>query len=216
MGDSESSEINRKRGATSPIQSNTEDKRPFLRDSLSSVSSMGEESNDMEKLLKEIREIKEHMQKQEESIVQRLKDEIKGMREEIDTLNNKLVEKDLHIQALEKRIEETERRRDDNEQHNRMNNVRITGIPEQQGENCEQLVMNLAHSIGATFDSMDIERAHRVGKPDPEKTRAIIGRFSNYKARQNLVLDRKKLKEMDVKNIFKDLTFPEDPKVFIY
>ena len=34
---------------------------------------MGEESNDMEKLLKEIREIKEHMQKQEESIVQRLK-----------------------------------------------------------------------------------------------------------------------------------------------
>ena len=29
---------------------------------------------------------------------------MKGMREEIDTLNNKLVEKDLHIQALEKRM----------------------------------------------------------------------------------------------------------------
>ena len=218
MGDEqiENIEISRKRLANSPAQENLEEKRPFLRDSLSSMSSM-EENNELtlEHLLKEIRDLKQHMNQQEERIVSRLRDEMKGMKEEITTLKTELSQKDTVIHALQKKIDDTEKRRDHNEQHNRMNNVRITGIPEKEGEDCEQLVMTLAHSLGSTFDIMDIERVHRVGKPDPQKTRAIIVRFSNYKARQNLTYDKKKLKEMDVKDIFKDLEFPEDPKIFL-
>ena len=217
MGDenAEKNDQSRKRVASSPIQDITE-KRPFLRESLSSMSSM-EENNELtlEHLLKEIRELKQHMNQQEERIVSRLKEEMTGMKKEIDTLKTKVIEKDSLIESLQKKIDDTERRRDHNEQHNRMNNVRITGIPEKEGEDCEQLVMTLAHSLGSTFDIMDIERVHRVGKPDPQKTRAIIVRFSNYKAKQNLTHDKKKLKEMDVKDIYKDLEFPDEPKIFL-
>ena len=154
-----------------------------------------EEEGNMEKVLSEMQEIRAAISRQEESIVTRLRQELLGMKEEINSLKQEVQQKDETIKKLERRIEEVEKRRDDNENHNRLNNIRINGIPETKDESCEDIVIKVAGALGVEIDPNDIDRAHRTGKPKKDEPKAIICRFNKFKARKQITMNKKKLKD---------------------
>ena len=206
-----------KRAASSPIHD--PEKRPCLSLNTSSSIEEVEETLTMEALSQEIREMRIVMTNMENNIVSRLNAELKAVKDEVNTLKQTIKDKDETIDKLQKRIDEIEKRRDDNEQHNRLNNIRINGIPEKQGENCEELVMKVANCIDANIDIEDIDRAHRTGKVEPNKTRSIIVRFNKFKARKNMTMSKKKLKEPEVhekmKTVFEGYDLGDEPQMFI-
>ena len=84
---------------------------------------------------------------------------------------------------------------DDAEQYSRRNCLRISGVPETEGENTDELVLDIASSrLRVNISLSDIDRSHRTGKPDINKTRSIIVKFTSYRARNTFIRDRRKLK----------------------
>ena len=201
-------ELRQKRPAsTSPLNENSAQKKANLKSSsLGSSFEDTEESVTMEVLQRQMQDIMNEMQgikqaiaTQENNIVDRLHREMQGMRDEINSLKAKVDQKDILINNLEKRIEEIEKKRDDNENHNRLSNIRLNGIPEKEGESCEDIVVKVAEVIGATVRLGDIDRAHRTGKPKDGGPRSIICRFNNFRVRRMLTQEKKKLKEESIK-----------------
>ena len=65
----------------------------------------------------------------------------------------------------------------------RRNNLRFDGVPEDTSENWEQTAKNVQDLVKTNlgiFDSIDKERAHRVGKPNHQKLRTTVTKFLNY------------------------------------
>ena len=112
--------------------------------------------------------------------------------------------------------------------------LRITGIKEETGESTDDIVLNMAKALGANISVSDLDRSHRVGKPNPKppvslsddtntdtetdtdtepappapKPRAIIVKFATYRARQVFYKTRTKAKTNGYKMVFvnEDLT----------
>ena len=69
------------------------------------------------------------------------------------------------------------------EQYSRRNCVRVFGMSECAEENADDLIKKLAHDrLGLEISDNDIDRSHRIGKPDRKGQRAIIVKFTNYSA----------------------------------
>ncbi len=81
------------------------------------------------------------------------------------------------------------------DQKQRETRVRITGIPEEDGEDLEKKITTLAKkSLGLKkMKQSDIEMTHRSGKKKEMKTRDIIVQFSNKTTRDNFQQEKKKL-----------------------
>jgi len=94
---------------------------------------------------------------------------------------------------------------DDLEQRNRLENLRVFGIPEKSNENTDQLVIDLAKKLNVTLDKSHISRSHRVGRKNGEKPRAIIVKFVSYASRQKMFMAKKQLKGTGT-SIKEDLT----------
>ena len=62
-------------------------------------------------------------------------------------------------------------------QYTRGENVRIAGIPETEGENVEQKVIDLAQIMGDNITQNDINACHRLGARHQTRARAFIVRF---------------------------------------
>ena len=107
------------------------------------------------------------------------------------------------------------------EQYGRRNILRVSGIPESENEDTDEIILHLASDMGVPMSSSDIDRSHRVGKPEDKSrtgtrkskksTRDIIVKFSTYNARRKLFQIRKELRTTeneDLKKIFinEDLT----------
>ena len=101
------------------------------------------------------------------------------------------------------------------EQYSRRSCLRIGGIPEIDNESTDKIVLDLANKLKANVNVHDIDRSHRVGRPrehqmgstDPPKPREIIVKFSNTKARLELLKARSTLrKSKDKVYINEDLT----------
>ena len=89
------------------------------------------------------------------TLMHELREEIKkGFKDELKQMEKGLEERDKKINELSKRIEELE-------QYGRRNGVRIHGIKEQKGENTDQIVLDLAKSIGADIPKTALGRSHR-------------------------------------------------------
>ncbi|MCG8048529.1 MAG: hypothetical protein N0E48_23410, partial [Candidatus Thiodiazotropha endolucinida] len=98
---------------------------------------------------------------------------------------------------------------DDLEQYSRRPCLRIAGLPEQDDEDTDLLVLELAGRLNADVQETDIEVSHRVGPSrgstdddrigDPDgrhiKRREIIVKFRNPKARLSLLKSRTKLRK---------------------
>lgn len=115
-----------------------------------------------------------------------------------------------HVQPLSKmvasleetvaKLEEVARlaiKANDNEQYSRRHNIRVSGFPEEKGEDCTDKIIKLFHEHLAEsyITSEVIDRAHRVGKSRTDgKSRAIIVRFKSHRDKVWLMKARKELK----------------------
>ena len=120
-------------------------------------------------------------------------------------LEEECAAKDVKIHQLEERVEELERKCDDQEQYSRRTSVRIYGVPETQGE-------NVSHLASEIFTEMNlnptINRIHRVGPPHSSESkspnssvpsqnskspRPILCQFVSYPDKANVMKKRKLL-----------------------
>lgn len=94
------------------------------------------------------------------------------------------------------------------EQYSRRNNVRIFGIRESANESTDDIVLNLFKSkLNLSLNVSDIERSHRLGKRNSEKTRAIIVKFASYRQKALVYGAKKNLKNSGI-TITEDITKP--------
>ena len=80
----------------------------------------------------------------------------------------------------------------DNEQYSRRNNIRIFGIPEFQGEDCYEIILNLCQGkLNIVCTREELDRVHRVGKQNTvAKLRGHSTKMKFMKSRKNLVEEK--------------------------
>ena len=114
------------------------------------------------------------------------------------------------VQDLSRQLKMMQRLCDDQEQYSRRQCLRFHGIPEEQNENTDQLVIDVARRhLGITLDPMHIDRSHRLTprswNRESKKPRPIIIKFCRYNSRHEVYMARSKLKGTDI-FIHEDLT----------
>lgn len=125
-----------------------------------------------------------------QGVLKGLNDRIGSLEEKnkiLETQNNDLKARGL---VLENKAEQAE-------QYSRRNNLRITGCPETNTVNTDEIVLRMASDIGTDLHISEIDRSHRVGKPDSNRTRPreVLVKFTSYRARQKLYKMKTALKD---------------------
>ena len=77
------------------------------------------------------------------------------------------------LEEKTKKSRKLENKRDDLEMYGHRNGIRIHGIPENQEEDTDKLVINLAKEIRADIPSTALGRNHRVGRKSDNRPRAV-------------------------------------------
>uniref|UniRef100_A0A1Y1NGB3 Uncharacterized protein n=1 Tax=Photinus pyralis TaxID=7054 RepID=A0A1Y1NGB3_PHOPY len=136
-------------------------------------------------------------------MMEELKKELAGINNSISNLNtnfnNKLDNfmKDISLKCENnsKSITLLNNKIDDLEQRSRRSNLRLFGVKELQNENTDEAVIHILNDkLNLNLTINDIERSHRVGALSPNKIRAIIIKFNNYRIRQLVYSSKSKLK----------------------
>lgn len=109
--------------------------------------------------------------------------------EEMRAENARLSEK---CASLESQIEQCALSNDDLEQYSRRNCLLISGVPQQEHESTDRIVLNLAKDLDVNLKVEDIDRSHRVGS---KSVKDIIVKFTSYRSRHELYSRRKSLKD---------------------
>ncbi|KAK3929287.1 Glycine amidinotransferase, mitochondrial [Frankliniella fusca] len=113
---------------------------------------------------------------------------------------------DTRLEELQDENDLLKDKTDDLEQRNRLENLRIFGVKEEEGENTDTLVLDVAAKLDlCSISKTHISRSHRVGKKSADKPRAIIVKFVSYATRQEIFMAKKKLKGSGI-SIREDLT----------
>ncbi|CAF1281306.1 unnamed protein product [Didymodactylos carnosus] len=121
------------------------------------VAQVGEESIDIEEIIKQVLQSEEM-----------LNGISKIVREAIKPLEKRLV-------SLEKQVGELQASLDDLAAYNRLTNLRIYGVKEEPKENTDQIVIGICASIGVTISDEHISVSHRIGRNmNGKRSRAII------------------------------------------
>lgn len=95
------------------------------------------------------------------------------------------------------------------EQYTRRENLRFSGVKEDDPDNLEGKIANIAAAVGVELDRKEF-RCHRVGeKSNGFKPRQVIARFHMREKRNDILANRTKLKDVDnMKGVYisEDLT----------
>ena len=111
-------------------------------------------------------------------------------------LENRVSTLESENDYLRRRVSQLEGSLDAAEQYSRRNNVRISGLPENQDESTDDLVLAMSRAVGADISINEIDRSHRVGPrrnkdgTSASKPRDIIVKFISYRSRQKLFRKR--------------------------
>ena len=137
-------------------------------------------------------------------------EEMKVKTEKIEKDNKDLQEQNVR---LEKKLAELSTQLNDLDQYHRRVNLEVSGIPEQRGENPEQVVLSIAKHISPDLSASDFDVVHRLGskRTDDNRPRPIIVRFTTRRARNAMYDGRRKLKTFSSR----DLGFNSDGKIYI-
>lgn len=132
---------------------------------------------------------------------------VKGV---IAGLSTRIGKLESENELLKARVYALEGMADTAEQYSRRNCLRVAGVPESPGENTDDIIIGLCKDMGTSVSLPEIDRTHRVGKPDPsgKKPRAIIVKFATYRARQTVYKKRTTLRQCGHGGVFlnEDLT----------
>ena len=82
----------------------------------------------------------------------------------------------------------------------RRKNTRIFGIPENEKEDTDRIVLDMAKKINASVEISPIDGSHRVGRSG-DKPRPIIVKFTSYAARKALFIVKKHLKGTGIPSV---------------
>lgn len=134
----------------------------------------------------------------EDRVVQKLESAIcERLVKEVHELRDVIKQRDAKINDLEKEIASLKLTVDHQEQYSRRNNLRITGIQEKENEDVAKLTLDFINSKilneSQPIILEDIDRIHRVGRKDDVSSRPILVRFSTYRARQRVYVNRLRL-----------------------
>lgn len=102
---------------------------------------------------------------------------------------------------MKRAIENLESKIDDLENRSRRNNLIIYGLNEEQDETSEMLEKTVNQKVIKDILEMnpvEIERVHRIGKPDPNKTRPIIFKLLDWRQKSQILARGRKLKDTGV------------------
>ena len=123
------------------------------------------------------------------------------------------------IVELEAKVEKLQEKTNDNEQYSRRYSIRIYGLSQASGlvqegvdgvvpkENCAQTVIDFCKDeLGVIVKREEIDRAHRIGRPNDAGQRAIIVKFVGYESKLKVMRVKRRLRR---KRIFinEDLTW---------
>lgn len=135
---------------------------------------------------------------------------VSGLTEKIKSLEEANADLQQKNELLLSKISALESQADHSEQYSRRNCLRISGVPEQNEENTDTIVLQIATDIGSTIQLSDIDRSHRVGNVNRARTRPrdIIIKLATYRARLDLYKRRTSLKQSGHAGVFinEDLT----------
>lgn len=156
-----------------------------------------------------------------DSAVNRITDtlarEVASVKKENADLKKENVDLKSSLRKLEARVTKVEEAADLIEQYSRRNCVRISGVLEENNEDTDRIVQNMARDLNVNLTLADIDRSHRVGKPRVGHQRPIIVKFATYRARQSLYMKRLDLRDKDSwSNVFvnEDLTARRNELLF--
>ena len=179
-----------------------------MRENNSRMDSLQKQLHSIEKSFeRELREVTTSLQfsqnelDEQKKITSQLKIDIAGKDDMIKDLQNQII-------SLKSKVTYQE-------DNSRRNNLRISGIPEQPGENWEQTADKVKTFLAENMDIRDVslERAHRVGPlktpaaaaddetaelgaaaaPEPRRPRTIVAKFSRFRDRDTTLRNAHKL-----------------------
>ncbi len=142
-----------------------------------------------------------------------------SVKAEIRHLHEKLAEKDKEILKLKSTVESLNVKVDALEQYSRRNNVRISGVPECDGENTDEIVKSIAKSLGV---EVDIDVSHRVGPVKSLPTapaRPIIVKLKSRRSKAELMSTKKHLRSTSLPQLnanWPSVSTQKQPKPMIY
>lgn len=144
------------------------------------------------------------------------------VREELILLRSELKAKDETISQMNKKVSSLEAQVEALEQYSRRNCLRLAGAPETENEDVVERtlqVFNDKMELDPPITMDEIDRIHRIGKKEDEKTRGILVKFATYRSRKRVMDSRKKLKSDSVplsKAMFlsEDLTRQRDKHLY--
>ena len=122
-------------------------------------------------------------------------------------LNLQVASPEKENQDLKTKVLKLEEAVDSAEQYSRRNCLRITGIQETDSEVTDDIVISLARSIDVELSLQDIDRSHRLGRPEPgdintRKPRDIIVKFATYRMRAKFYKARVLTKSRGHRGVF--------------
>ena len=105
---------------------------------------------------------------------------------------------------------ETDAKLIDLENHSRRNKLRFEAIKEHENESwedCKNKIYDLLENkLEMDIENVVIERSHRTGKKNKNRSRPIVAQFSFYKDKMNILKNCKKLKNTRF-SIFEDFSW---------
>ena len=115
-----------------------------------------------------------------------------------ETITKSLYEENQRLNAV---INKLEMSVDDQEQRSRNMCLLIHGVEEKDGEKTDELVLNVINKL-VNINITEIQRSHRLRPKKPQRNlrsskmlyRPIIVSFSNYRTRQKVFSEKRKLK----------------------
>lgn len=137
----------------------------------------------------------------------KLKAKITELENKIDSAADKQAQQKSNSQLLE---EKQACKLNDLEQYGRRNNIRITGVAEENNELSNQTANVIVNTMnrkipGLELKTSDIDIAHRLGRHDNGKPRAIIVKFISRSKKKHILRNRKSFKGSNI-YINEDLT----------
>ena len=128
--------------------------------------------------------------------------------EEMKTVTTKLEKDNGQLQQsnnrLQRQVEDLTRQVTDLDQYHRRVNLEFAGVPEEEGEDPDKLVLQIAKKIHPGISAADIDVVHRLGKANSDGSRGprtIIARFTNRRSRNAIYDGKRKLQHVTTKDL---------------
>ena len=135
---------------------------------------------------------------EDDKVIKKLQSGVIGqLQAEISHLKQVIQKRDDVITALQNDLSEVKDANDALEQYTRRNSLRISGLKELQDENPLQVILTFCNSrlrVKPEVTINDIDRVHRIGKPDQKVDRKLLVKFATYRVRQRVYAARVRLK----------------------